>query len=204
MEISSAEFISSNTDPKLCPPPVYPEYAFTGRSNVGKSSLINYLTNRKGLAKTSTTPGKTQLINHFLINKNWYIADLPGYGYARLSKLKKADLTRIINDYLALRPNLVCVFVLIDSRHKLQKIDANFINWLGSNGIPFKIIFTKADKLSQPVLQKNINNIFKELKKEWEVLPDYFITSSEKKTGRKEVLDFIYETNVKEMRSYKL
>ena len=191
MEISSAEFVISNTDVKKCPAGIFPEYAFIGRSNVGKSSLINMLTNRKGLAMTSATPGKTMLINHFLINKNWYIVDLPGYGYARRGQKGKDQIRTIIEDYILEREQMTNLFVLIDSRLEPQKIDLEFMEWLGENGIPFAIIFTKADKLKGGRLKMNINSYLCELRKQWEELPPYFISSSEDRTGRKEILDYI-------------
>ena len=191
MEITSAEFVISNTDVKKCPPGIFPEYAFIGRSNVGKSSLINMLTGRKGLAMTSATPGKTMLINHFLINKSWYIVDLPGYGYARRGQKGKDQIRTIIEDYILEREQMTNLFVLIDSRLEPQKIDLEFMEWLGENGIPFSIIFTKADKLKGGRLKMNINNYLRELSKEWEELPPYFISSSENRTGRTEILDYI-------------
>jgi len=195
MEISSAEFVISNTDVKKCPAGIFPEYAFIGRSNVGKSSLINMLTNRKGLAMTSATPGKTMLINHFLINKNWYIVDLPGYGYARRGQKGKDQIRTIIEDYILEREQMTNLFVLIDSRLEPQKIDLEFMEWLGENGIPFAIIFTKADKLKGGRLKMNINSYLHELRKQWEELPPYFISSSEDRTGRKEILDYIENIN---------
>ena len=191
MEIISAEFVISNTDVKKCPAGIFPEYAFIGRSNVGKSSLINMLTARKGLAMTSATPGKTMLINHFLINKNWYLVDLPGYGYARRGQKGKDQIRTIIEDYILEREQMTNLFVLIDSRLEPQKIDLEFMEWLGENGIPFSIIFTKADKLKGGRLKMNINNYLRELSKEWEELPPYFISSSENRTGRTEILDYI-------------
>ncbi len=195
MEITSAEFVISNTDVKKCPAGIFPEYAFIGRSNVGKSSLINMLTNRKGLAMTSATPGKTMLINHFLINKNWYIVDLPGYGYARRGQKGKDQIRTIIEDYILEREQMTNLFVLIDSRLEPQKIDLEFMEWLGENGIPFAIIFTKADKLKGGRLKMNINSYLRELRKQWEELPPYFISSSEDRTGRKEILDYIENIN---------
>lgn len=195
MEISSAEFVISNTDVKKCPAGIFPEYAFIGRSNVGKSSLINMLTNRKGLAMTSATPGKTMLINHFLINKNWYIVDLPGYGYARRGQKGKDQIRTIIEDYILEREQMTNLFVLIDSRLEPQKIDLEFMEWLGENGIPFAVIFTKADKLKGGRLKMNINSYLRELRKQWEELPPYFISSSEDRTGRKEILDYIENIN---------
>lgn len=191
MEITSAEFVISNTDVKKCPPGIFPEYAFIGRSNVGKSSLINMMTGRKGLAMTSATPGKTMLINHFLINKSWYIVDLPGYGYARRGQKGKDQIRTIIEDYILEREQMTNLFVLIDSRLEPQKIDLEFMEWLGENGIPFSIIFTKADKLKGGRLKMNINNYLRELSKEWEELPPYFVSSSENRTGRTEILDYI-------------
>lgn len=191
MEITSAEFVISNTDVKKCPAGVFPEYAFIGRSNVGKSSLINMLTARKGLAMTSATPGKTMLINHFLINKSWYIVDLPGYGYARRGQKGKDQIRTIIEDYILEREQMTNLFVLIDSRLEPQKIDLEFMEWLGENGIPFAIIFTKADKLKGGRLKMNINSYLRELGKQWEELPPYFISSSEDRMGRMEILDYI-------------
>ncbi len=195
MEITSAEFVISNTDVKKCPAGIFPEYAFIGRSNVGKSSLINMLTSRKGLAMTSATPGKTMLINHFLINKNWYLVDLPGYGYARRGQKGKDQIRTIIEDYILGREQMTNLFVLIDSRLEPQKIDLEFIEWLGENGIPFAIIFTKADKLKGGRLKMNINSYLRELGKQWEELPPHFISSSEDRTGRTEILDYIENIN---------
>ena len=197
MEITSAEFVISNTDVKKCPAGIFPEYAFIGRSNVGKSSLINMLTSRKGLAMTSATPGKTMLINHFLINKNWYLVDLPGYGYARRGQKGKDQIRTIIEDYILEREQMTNLFVLIDSRLEPQKIDLEFIEWLGENGIPFAIIFTKADKLKGGRLKMNINSYLRELGKQWEELPPHFISSSEDRTGRTEILDYIENINKK-------
>lgn len=195
MEITSAEFVISNTDVKKCPAGRLPEYAFIGRSNVGKSSLINMLTNRKGLAMTSATPGKTMLINHFLVNKNWYIVDLPGYGYAKRGQKGQEQIQRIIENYILQREQMTCLFVLVDSRHDPQKIDLEFIEWLGENVIPFGIVFTKADKLKGGRLIGNISNYLEKLKEQWEELPPYFITSSENRTGRNELLKYIEEIN---------
>lgn len=195
MEIISAEFVISNTDVKKCPAGTFPEYAFIGRSNVGKSSLINMLTARKGLAMTSATPGKTMLINHFLINKNWYLVDLPGYGYARRGQKGKDQIRTIIEDYILEREQMTNLFLLIDSRLEPQKIDLEFMEWLGENGIPFSIIFTKADKLKSGRLKMNINAYLRELSKQWEELPPYFISSSESRTGRTEILDYIESIN---------
>jgi GTP-binding protein len=195
MIIKEAEFIQSCTTVLRCPAPVFPEYAFIGRSNVGKSSLINMLVDRKNLAKTSATPGKTQLINHFLINKNWYLADLPGYGFAKVSKTEKAKWDLMIREYLLKRESLVNVFVLIDTRLEPQKIDLSFINWLGTKEIPFSIVFTKADKLSKAQALKQTEIFKKEMLKTWAALPPLFITSSEKKAGREDLLDFIESLN---------
>lgn len=195
MEITSAEFVISNTDVKKCPAGTFPEYAFIGRSNVGKSSLINMLTARKGLAMTSATPGKTMLINHFLINKNWYLVDLPGYGYARRGQKGKDQIRTIIEDYILEQEQMTNLFLLIDSRLEPQKIDLEFMEWLGENGIPFSIIFTKADKLKSGRLKMNINAYLRELSKQWEELPPYFISSSENRTGRTEILDYIESIN---------
>ena len=195
MEITSAEFVISNTDVKKCPAGTFPEYAFIGRSNVGKSSLINMLTARKGLAMASATPGKTMLINHFLINKNWYLVDLPGYGYARRGQKGKDQIRTIIEDYILEREQMTNLFLLIDSRLEPQKIDLEFMEWLGENGIPFSIIFTKADKLKSGRLKMNINAYLRELSKQWEELPPYFISSSENRTGRTEILDYIESIN---------
>jgi ribosome biogenesis GTP-binding protein YsxC/EngB len=195
MEITSAEFVISNTDVKKCPASSFPEYAFIGRSNVGKSSLINMLTARKGLAMTSATPGKTMLINHFLINKNWYLVDLPGYGYARRGQKGKDQIRTIIEDYILEREQMTNLFVLVDSRLEPQKIDLEFMEWLGENGIPFSIIFTKTDKLTNGRLKMNVNAYLHELSKQWEELPPYFISSSENRTGRAEILDYIENIN---------
>lgn len=185
----------SNSHWKECPKPVLPEYAFIGRSNVGKSSLINMLCNNKGLAKTSSTPGKTQLINHFLINENWYLCDLPGYGYAKVSKMDREKWGKMIQRYIRNRENLMNTFVLIDSRIKPQQIDIDFLLDLGEHGIPFSIIFTKADKLKQRDLDRNVNAFKKELLNYWEELPPSFVTSSEKKQGRDNVLNYVAEIN---------
>jgi GTP-binding protein len=195
MEITSAEFVISNTDVKKCPAGTFPEYAFIGRSNVGKSSLINMLTARKGLAMTSATPGKTMLINHFLINNNWYIVDLPGYGYARRGQKGKDQIRTIIEDYILEREQMTNLFVLIDSRLEPQKIDLEFMEWLGENGIPFSIIFTKADKLKGGRLKMNINAYLRELGKQWEELPPHFVSSSEDRTGRIDILNYIENIN---------
>lgn len=191
MDINSATFISSYADVKKCPAPDKPEFAFIGRSNVGKSSLINMLTGRKALAKTSVKPGKTQTINHFLINEAWYLVDLPGYGYASVSKTLKAGFGKMIEDYVGTRENLTCLLVLIDPRVEPQKNDLSFINWAGGKGVPLAIIFTKADKLSKQELQKNVARFQRALLQEWESLPPMMMTSAEKRIGREEVLDFI-------------
>lgn len=195
MEIKSAEFIISNTRIDKCPKNNLPEYAFVGRSNVGKSSLINMLANRQKLAMTSATPGKTLLINHFLINKEWYLVDLPGYGFAKRGKKQQEKIHQIIRQYILQREQLTSLFLLIDCRLEPQRIDLVFIEWLGENGIPFAIIFTKADKLSNRKVLENVNNYLEHLKEQWEELPSHFITSSEKKTGRAEVLDYIESIN---------
>ena len=195
MEITSAEFVISNTDVKKCPPGIFPVYAFIGRSNVGKSSLINMMTGRKGLAMTSATPGKTMLINHFLINKSWYIVDLPGYGYARRGQKGKSQIQRIIEDYILEREQMTNLFVLIDSRLDPQVIDIEFMGWLGEHGIPFSIVFTKGDKLKGGRLNSNIQQYLKKLKEQWEELPPYFVTSSENRMGKKELLDYIESIN---------
>ena len=195
MIIKSAEFVISNTEISKCPEPTKPEYAFIGRSNVGKSSLINMLTNNKKLAKTSGRPGKTQLINHFEINESWYLVDLPGYGYAKTSKMNRFKWTKFIEEYLKNRENLMNTFVLIDSRLEPQKIDQEFMNWLGHNQIPFSMVFTKTDKLSSSALQKNMAKYKKEMLKTWEELPPVFITSSESKLGKENLLNYIEEVN---------
>ena len=195
MKITSAEFVISNTDVNKCPKTGFPEYAFIGRSNVGKSSLINMLTGNKKLAMTSSTPGKTLLINHFLINKQWYLVDLPGYGYASRSKKGVADIQRVIGSYLENRMEMTCLFVLIDSRLEPQKIDVNFMNWLGENQVPFVIIFTKADKQSKSRTESIIRGYLEKLKEQWEELPPYFITSSLSGAGRDDVLSYIESIN---------
>lgn len=195
MLIKSAEFIISNTDFRKCPQDGKPEYAFIGRSNVGKSSLINMLTNRKGLAMTSSTPGKTLLINHFLINNAWYLVDLPGYGYARRGKEGREKIRLLIEDYILGREEMTNLFVLIDSRHEPQQIDLEFMEWLGENGIPFAIVFTKADKLGSGRLNQNIIIYKEKLLESWEELPPIFVTSSEKGEGRDELLDYIDKIN---------
>lgn len=195
MDITQAKFVLSSPNLGKCPTDQRIEYAFIGRSNVGKSSLINMLCNHPGLAKTSSTPGKTLLINHFLINNDWYLVDLPGYGYAKRSKKVQEEIQKLITTYLLHREQLVNVFVLIDVRHEQQKIDREFIDWLGLNEIPFTIIFTKADKLGTVKAKMNVDKWMSQLKDVWEELPRYFITSSEKKTGRQELLDYIDEIN---------
>jgi len=195
MTIQTAEFIISNTQVEKCPQDNLPEYAFIGRSNVGKSSLINMLTNHSKLAMTSSTPGKTLLINHFLINKKWYLVDLPGYGYALRGKKIQQQLKDIIESYILKREQLTNLFVLIDIRHEPQKNDMDFVRWLGENGIPFAIIFTKADKLNIAKTRENVNNYMNILHEEWEELPPYFVSSAEKRTGKEEILDYIEKIN---------
>ena len=195
MVIKSAEFVISNSRVEKCPTTGLPEYAFIGRSNVGKSSLINMLTARKGLAMTSQKPGKTQLINHFIINDVWYLVDLPGYGYARLGKDSRDSLRRMIEDYVLERKELVLLFVLLDCRHDPQKIDLEFIQWLGEEGVPFALVFTKADKLSKGRLAANVKAYKAKLHEEWEELPPIFVTSSEERMGRDELLGYIEEIN---------
>ncbi|MDC7994417.1 ribosome biogenesis GTP-binding protein YihA/YsxC [Altibacter sp. HG106] len=195
MKINSAEFVISNSDVAKCPNTPLPEYAFIGRSNVGKSSLINMLMERKNLAKTSGKPGKTQLINHFLINKNWHLVDLPGYGYARVSKKDKKTFQKYITDYFLKREQLVMGFVLVDCRHEPQPIDLEFMQWLGEQQLPFGIIFTKADKLKPNALKRNIAHYQEVLLQTWESMPPYFITSSSKGYGREQLLDYIDAVN---------
>ena len=195
MVIKSAEFVISNSRVEKCPTTGLPEYAFIGRSNVGKSSLINMLTARKGLAMTSQKPGKTQLINHFIINDAWYLVDLPGYGYARLGKDSRDSLRRMIEDYVLERKELVLLFVLLDCRHDPQKIDLEFIQWLGEEGVPFALVFTKADKLSKGRLAANVEAYKAKLHEEWKELPPIFVTSSEERMGRDELLGYIEEIN---------
>ena len=191
MDIKEAKFIISNTDIKLCPTDGMPEYAFIGRSNVGKSSLINMITEKKDLAKTSGRPGKTQLINHFLINKEWYLVDLPGYGYAKASKSSRNQWEKFISEYLMKRETLINIFVLIDSRLEVQKIDLEFMSWCAENQLPFSMVFTKIDKLSSSALQKNLAAYKKEMLKYWEELPPVFTTSAESKFGREKLLNYI-------------
>ena len=195
MEIKTSTFATSSPTLDSCPKDFKPEYAFIGRSNVGKSSLINMLCNHKGLAKTSSTPGKTLLINHFLINHEWYLVDLPGYGFAKRSKSVQQKIQNMINSYLLLRQQLANVFVLIDIRLEPQAIDREFINWLGQSSIPFSIVFTKADKLSNMKAQESVRRFMDTLKEEWEELPPYFVTSSEKRAGRDELLGYIDSIN---------
>lgn len=195
MEIKSAEFVISNTDIRKCPEGTRPEYAFIGRSNVGKSSLINMLTARKGLAMTSHKPGKTLLINHFLINKEWFLVDLPGYGFAQRGKEGRENIRRIIESYVLQRPQLTCLFVLLDCRHEPQKIDLEFMEWLGENEVPFAIIFTKIDKISRGRLTENLNKYKERLLETWEELPPILLSSSETKDGREEILDYIQSIN---------
>ena len=195
MEIKNAAFTLSAPHVGLCPQDTKPEYAFIGRSNVGKSSLINMLCNHKGLAKTSATPGKTLLINHFIINKEWYLVDLPGYGFARRSKTERQKLDTMIRGYILQRQQLLNVFVLIDIRLDPQAIDREFIDWLGESGIPFCIVFTKADKLGPMKAQENAKAWMEKMRDRWEELPPYFVTSAEKKTGRDDVLNYIEQIN---------
>ena len=195
MDIKSAEFVISNTDFRKCPESQLPENAFIGRSNVGKSSLINMLTNKNGLAMTSSKPGKTLLINHFLINNNWHLVDLPGYGFATTGKKMREQLQTIIESYILYREQLTCLFLLIDSRHVPQKIDVEFMTWLGENGIPFSIVFTKLDKLKPGAAERNVEEYKTKLLETWEELPDIYITSAEKKIGGEEILKFVEKTN---------
>lgn len=195
MEIKSAEFVISNTSFDRCPVHNKPEYAFIGRSNVGKSSLINMLTGRKGLAMTSSMPGKTLLINHFLINDDWYLVDLPGYGYAKRGQKQREQLKQLIDNYILYRPQLTSLFVLVDSRHEPQKIDLEFITWLGENEIPFSIVFTKANKSASGQLNINIKRYLETLTEQWEELPPHFITSSVNRSGRDEILNYIQKIN---------
>ena len=195
MEIKKSKFVISAPTVSKCPKDDKPEYAFIGRSNVGKSSLINMLCNHKGLAKTSATPGKTLLINHFIINNEWYLVDLPGYGFAKRSKTVQQKLEQMIASYILQRKQLINVFVLIDIRHEQQKIDREFIDWLGESNVPFTIVFTKADKLGPGKAKQNAQKWLEQLKDRWETLPPYYITSSEKKLGREELLAYIDEIN---------
>lgn len=191
MEIKEARFVVSNTDVKKCPPPNKPEYAFIGRSNVGKSSLINRLTNKKSLAKISGKPGKTRLINHYLINEEWYLVDLPGYGYAEVPKSERLKWEQFIKRYILQRENLYCLFVLIDSRHEPQKPDLDFMEWLGISQIPFTIIFTKTDKLKPEELEANLKKYEEKMFETWETMPGYYVSSAETGDGTNEILDFI-------------
>lgn len=199
MEIKDAVFVTSNSDIKKCPPPAIPEYAFIGRSNVGKSSLINRITNKKSLAKTSGKPGKTRLINHFLINKTWYLVDLPGYGYAEVPKNERLKWEQMIKRYILQRENLYCLFVLIDARHEAQKVDLEFMEWLGISQIPFAIVFTKIDKLKPEELVINLKKYEEKLFETWETLPVYFATSAETGEGSAELLNYIDQLNSQEV-----
>ncbi|WP_224998187.1 ribosome biogenesis GTP-binding protein YihA/YsxC [Cesiribacter sp. SM1] len=190
-----AQFIISNSTVAGCPPPTLPEYAFIGRSNVGKSSLINMMVGNKKLAKTSGTPGKTQLINHFIIEQQWYLVDLPGYGFAKVSKTQRASWTKMIKDYLEQRQNLLCLFVLLDVRLEPQKIDLEFMQWIGKNGLPFAMVFTKSDKLSGSKVDQHVAAYKRSMLKDWAELPPYFVTSSETGKGREELVDFIRQLN---------
>ncbi|MEA5402216.1 ribosome biogenesis GTP-binding protein YihA/YsxC [Arcicella sp. DC2W] len=195
MKVSEAIFLQSNTEYEKCPKPDKPEYAFIGRSNVGKSSLINTIVQKKGLAKTSQTPGKTQLINHFLIDQKWYLVDLPGYGYAKISKTERDKFESMIHNYLSNRENLLYTFVLVDIRHEPQKIDMEFINRLGEEGIPFCLVFTKADKLSKTAADRNVALYQEKLLETWEEMPQFFVSSSVNGSGREEILRTISELN---------
>lgn len=199
MEIKKAEFVISNTDVRQCPDAGLPEYAFIGRSNVGKSSLINMLTDKKQLAKTSQKPGKTQLINHFIINDEWYLVDLPGYGYARRGKEGRNNIQRIIEDYILEREAMTNLFVLLDCRHEPQRIDLEFMEWLGENGIPFSIIFTKTDKIGKGRLQENMRVYTEKMLENWEELPPILTSSAERREGREEILHFIDTVNLKQL-----
>jgi GTP-binding protein len=195
MEIKEARFIVSNTDVKKCPKPDRPEYAFIGRSNVGKSSLINMLTGKKSPAKTSGSPGKTQLINHFLINNEWYLVDLPGYGYAKVPKTERIKWEKFLRRYILQRENLYCLFVLVDIRHEPQPADLEFMEWLGLSEIPFVVVFTKADKLKPGEIEVNLKNYREEMLKTWELVPEYFVTSSQTGEGKEDILGFIQNVN---------
>jgi GTP-binding protein len=199
MDIKKAEFVISNTDVRQCPDAGLPEYAFIGRSNVGKSSLINMLTDKKQLAKTSQKPGKTQLINHFIINDEWYLVDLPGYGYARRGKEGRNNIQRIIEDYILEREAMTNLFVLLDCRHEPQRIDLEFMEWLGENGIPFSIIFTKTDKIGKGRLQENMRVYTEKMLENWEELPPILTSSAERREGREEILHFIDTVNLKQL-----
>ncbi|HKL34068.1 MAG TPA: ribosome biogenesis GTP-binding protein YihA/YsxC [Tangfeifania sp.] len=195
MEIKEARFLISNTDLDKCPAPNKPEYAFIGRSNVGKSSLINMLTNRKSLAKISVKPGKTKLINHFLINEEWYLVDLPGYGYAKIGKQERKKWEKFVRKYILMRENLFCLFVLIDSRHEPQNVDLEFMEWLGMSQIPFAMVFTKTDKLKPGELGKNIESYEAKMLETWEFMPPYFTSSVSTGEGKKEILNYIQDIN---------
>lgn len=195
MKIQTATFVTSNTDYSQCPPPDRPEYAFIGRSNVGKSSLINMLVSKENLAKTSQTPGKTQLINHFMIDGTWYLVDLPGYGYARSSREDRTKWGTMIKDYLTKRENLHCIFVLIDSRHPAQKIDLEFMQWLGEKGLPFVVLFTKTDKQSKARNQTLLSEYISQMMEYWEEMPMHFVTSAAAKEGREPILEYIEQLN---------
>ena len=195
MQIISSEFLLSNSKVDKCPNNNLSDYAFIGRSNVGKSSLINALCNKKSLAKTSSRPGKTQLINHFLINNSWHLVDLPGYGYARISKTKKKIFQKFITEYFNKRDQLISAFVLIDIRHEPQNIDLNFMYWLGEKKIPFSIVFTKSDKLKADKLKSNIDNYFLKMSEQWSFFPDHFVTSALKKYGLGDILNYINNLN---------
>jgi len=195
MKVKTAEFVISNTRVDLCPKPEIPEYAFIGRSNVGKSSLINSICNNKKLAKTSSTPGKTQLMNHFMINDEWYLVDLPGYGFTKTPNHLRMKWQNFTRNHLRSRENLMCVFVLLDSRHNVQKADDEFMEWLGENAIPFVMVFTKMDKLDPRDIEGNVNTYLEKMSEKWSFLPQYFLTSAEKKTGKEEILAFVEETN---------
>jgi GTP-binding protein len=195
MEVKKARFLVSNADASKCPAPDKPEYAFTGRSNVGKSSLLNMLVQNKSLAKTSGNPGKTRLINHFLINDAWYLADLPGYGYARVSKQERKKFDQLIRQYIVTRENLYCLFLLIDIRHEPQKIDLEFIHWLGMSRIPFAMVFTKADKLKPQEAEEKVNRYTQKLSETWEEVPPWFLSSATQGLGRTEILAFIQQIN---------
>lgn len=195
MEIKKIEFVKSSSVANQCPEPHRPEYAFIGRSNVGKSSLINSITGRKNIAKTSGKPGKTKLINHFLVNGLWYLVDLPGYGYAQISKTERAGFSKLNSSYIRGRKNLVTLFVLIDVRHEPQKIDMEFMTWLGTEGIPFAMVFTKGDKCSKKQLSDNVRNYLKAMKEQWEETPPHFITSAETGMGNAELLEYIHALN---------
>ena len=196
MLVKSASFVISNTEVSKCPQSKLPEYAFIGRSNVGKSSLINALCNKKSLAKTSSRPGKTQLINHFLINENWHLVDLPGFGYARVSKTQKNVFQKFVTNYFKERTQLISAFLLIDIRHEPQPIDLRFMEWLGENQIPFSIVFTKADKLKPKALERQVNEYSEKLLESWEALPPLFLTSSTNRSGVEELLEYIYSLNI--------